>query len=309
MNALLELQKHNQSIWLDYVRRDLIVGGGLKQLVTQDGLSGVTSNPTIFEHAIDSGGQYDEALRELFARRPDAEPGQIYDELVVEDVRNAADVLRPVYEASGGADGFVSIEPPPQLTADAEGTIREARRLHRAVGRPNVMIKVVATEDGVRAVEALIAEGLNINITLIFSLRHYEAVAAAYIRGLQRCASPAQVASVASFFGSRVDTQIDKALDANGSPGARALRGKIAIANAKAMYQRFHEIFYGEQFSILRNRGARVQRPLWASTGTKNPNYSDVLYVEELIGPETVNTLPPTQLQHSGIMDRSAAIP
>jgi len=296
MNALSELQEHKQSIWLDYIRRDLIVDGGLKQLVVKDGVSGVTSNPTIFEKAIDSGGQYDGALTEMFARHPMAEPAEVYDELVIEDVRNAADVLLPVYQASGGADGFVSIEPPSQLTGDTERTIQEARRLRRAVSRPNIMIKVVATEDGVAAVEPLIAEGVNVNITLIFSLRHYEAVAAAYMRGLQKCSSPDHVASVASFFVSRVDAQVDKALDASGSPCARELRGKIAIANAKAMYQRFQEIFRSEEFSALRYRGARIQRPLWASTGTKDPSYRDVLYVEELIGPDTVNTLPPSTL-------------
>ena len=296
MNPLLELRKHSQSVWLDYIRRDLVVDGGLKRLVQQDGLGGVTSNPTIFQEAIDAGGQYDEALRESFPRSPSAEPREIYDEIAIEDVRNAADVLRPVYEASGGADGFVSIEPPPQLTADTKGTIQEARRLYWAVSRPNLMIRVVATKDGVAAVEALIPEGLNINITLIFSLHHYEAVASAYIRGLGRCTSPEKVASVASFFVSRVDTQVDKALDAIGSPEALALRGKIAIANAKAMYRRFREIFQGDEFISLRQKGAWVQRPLRASTGTKNPAYSDVLYVEELIGPDTVNTLPPDTL-------------
>ena len=227
---------------------------------------------------------------------PSAEPRVIYDEIAIEDVRNAADVLRHVYEESGGADGFVSIEPPPQLTADTKGTVQESRRLYRVVSRPDLMIKVVATKDGVAAVEALIAEGLSINITLIFSLQHYEAVAGAYLRGLRQCPSPEKVASVASFFVSRVDTQVDKALAAIGSPEALALRGKIAIANAKAMYWRFKEIFDGEEFAALRRRGARVQRPLWASTGTKNPAYSDVVYVEELIGPDTVNTIPPDTL-------------
>ena len=291
MNPLLELRKHNQSVWLDYIRRDLVRDGGLKRLVEQDGLSGVTSNPTIFEKAIDGGGQYDES----FARGA-ADAQTIYDEITLDDFRTAADVLRPVYESSRGADGFVSLEPPPQVTADTKGTLQEARRLHELVNRPNLMIKVVATKDGVAAVEALIAEGINVNITLIFSLRHYEAVAAAYIRGLRRCKSPEKVASVASFFVSRVDTQVDKALDAIGSSEALALRGKIAIANAKAMYGRFREIFAGDEFTPLRQKGARVQRPLWASTGTKNTAYSDVLYIEELIGPDTVNTFPPDTL-------------
>lgn len=296
MNALLELKNHKQSVWLDYIRRDLILGGELKRLVEQDGLAGITSNPTIFEKAIDGGTQYDEALRTLYARDSSTAPPTIYDEIAIEDVRNAANVLRPIYDASGGADGFVSIEPPPQLTADTKGTIHEARRLHEHVDRPNLMIKVVATKNGVAAVDALIAEGINVNITLIFSLHHYEAVAGAYIHGLQRCKSPDKVASVASFFVSRVDTQVDKALETIGSPDALALRGKIAIANAKAMYRRFREIFQGDPFIAMRQKGARVQRPLWASTGTKNPAYSDVLYVEELIGPDTVNTLPPDTL-------------
>jgi transaldolase len=296
MNALWELQNQEQSIWLDFIGRDFVCGGELKRLVEQDGLSGVTSNPAIFEKAIDGGGQYDQVLRESFARNPSADARTIYDEIAIEDVRNAADVLRPTHEESGGADGFVSIEPPPQLTADTKGTVQEGVRLHRIVNRPNLMIKVAATSDGVAAVEALIAEGININITLIFSLQHYEAVAHAYIRGLDRCQSPQSVASVASFFVSRVDTQVDRALAAIGSPEAMALRGRIAIANAKTMYRRFREIFRGDEFAALLRHGARVQRPLWASTGTKNPAYSDVLYVEELIGPETVNTMPPNTL-------------
>ena len=189
MNALLELKKHKQSVWLDYIRRDLILGGELKRLMEQDGLAGVTSNPTIFEKAIDGGTQYDEALGMSFARDASTPPGRIYDQIVIEDVRNAADVLRPVYDTTGGADGFVSIEPPPQLTADTKRPIHEARRLHELVKRPNLMIKVVATKDGVAAVQALIAEGVNVNITLIFSLQHYEAVAGAYIRSSFRQAA------------------------------------------------------------------------------------------------------------------------
>jgi transaldolase len=292
MNPLLELRKRGQSIWLDYIRRDLIRSGGLKQLIENDGLRGVTSNPTIFEKAIDDSTQYDEALAVLFARNPNIEAREIYDALSIEDVRDAADALRPAYQESGGLDGFVSIEPPPQLTRDTQASIDEAQRLWRTVNRPNLMIKVVATKEGVRAVEALIAAGVNVNITLMFSLSHYEAVASAYMRGLQRCNEPAKIASVASFFVSRVDTEVERALEALGSPQALALRGNIAIANAKKVYQRFREIFFSDEFSALRRRGARVQRPLWASTSTKNPQYRDVLYVEELIGPDTVNTLP-----------------
>ncbi len=292
MNPLLDLRARGQSIWLDYIRRDLIQSGELKRLIDNDGLRGVTSNPTIFEKAIDGGTQYDGALRELFAQNPGIEARAVYDALSIEDVRSAADVLLPAYKESGGSDAFVSIEPPPQLTRDTQATLQEGRRLWRAVNRPNLMIKVVATKEGVQAVEALIAEGINVNITLMFSLSHYEAVAGAYIRGLQRLKEPAKVASVASFFVSRVDTEVDRALDALGSAEALALRGKIAIANSKAVYQRFREIFGGDNFSALRQRGARVQKPLWASTSTKNPNYRDVLYVEELIGSDTVNTLP-----------------
>lgn len=292
MNPLLELQTQGQSIWLDYIRRDLVRDGELKRLIENDGLRGVTSNPTIFEKAIDGGNLYDSALRDMFARDPRIEARAVYDALSMEDVRSAADVLLPAYRESGGSDGFVSIEPPPQLTRDAQASVQEAHRIWRAVNRPNLMIKIVATSEGVQAVEALIAEGINVNITLMFSLRHYEAVAAAYIHGLQRCAEPQKVASVASFFVSRVDTRVDKALESLGSPQALALRGKIAVANAKMVYQRFREIFYGGDFSALAQRGARVQRPLWASTSTKNPNYRDVFYVEELIGRDTVNTLP-----------------
>jgi transaldolase len=292
MNPLLELRKRGQSIWLDYIRRDLIRSGGLKQLIENDGLRGITSNPTIFEKAIDDSTEYDEALAALFAQNLNIEAREIYDALSIEDVRDAADALRPAYQESGGLDGFVSIEPPPQVTRDTQATIDEGQRLWRTVNRPNLMIKVVATTEGVQAVEALIAAGVNVNITLMFSLSHYEAVANAYMRGLQRCNAPAKISSVASFFVSRVDTEVERALEALGSPQALALRGKIAIANAKKVYQRFREIFFSDEFSALRRRGARVQRPLWASTSTKNPQYRDVLYVEELIGPDTVNTLP-----------------
>ncbi|MFN7995423.1 MAG: transaldolase [Bryobacteraceae bacterium] len=292
MNPLLELHNHKQAVWLDYIRRDLIVGGGLRKLVDGDGLRGVTSNPTIFEKAIEGDTDYDLGISELLARNPNTTPRELYDTLTIEDVRQAADILRPSHEEANGSDGFVSIEPPPQLTRDTAATIREAQRLWRAVDRPNLMVKVVGTAEGIAAVEALIAEGINVNITLMFSLRHYEAVAAAYIRGLERCRRPERIASVASFFVSRVDTQVDRTLEEIGTTEARGLEGKIAIANAKMAYKRFREIFFGEPFSAQRKRGAREQRPLWASTSTKNPRYSDVLYVEELIGPDTVNTVP-----------------
>ena len=296
MNPLLDLKKHGQSVWLDYIGRSLLTDGDFKRLIEEDGFRGVTSNPTIFEKAIGGSSDYDDALRLLLAATPDTDARTLYDAMAIEDVRMAADLLRPAYDRSDGGDGFVSLEPPPQLTRDTRSTIAEVRRLWQAVNRPNLMIKVVATPEGVRAVEALIAEGININITLMFSLDHYEAVANAYIRGLQQCREPARVASVASFFVSRVDTEIDRALDAIGTADALALRGTIAVANAKIVYRRFEEIFYGAHFADLKQRGARVQRPLWASTGVKNPNYRDVFYVEDLIGPDTVTTIPPATL-------------
>lgn len=296
MDALLELRKQGQSIWLDYIRRDLIVNGGLKHLIDCEGVTGITSNPAIFERAIDGSADYDNAIRELLTAHPELGGTELYDRFSIEDVQMSADMLTPIYERTGGADGYVSLEPPPQSTRDARETIREARRIWSTVNRPNLMIKVVATKEGVKAVEALIAEGINVNITLMFSLRHYEAVAGAYLRGVTRCPEPANVASVASFFVSRVDAEVDRELEQDHSQGALTLRGKIAIANAKMVYRRFREIFYGDAFAPFRQKRVRVQRPLWASTGTKNPEYSDVMYVEELIGSDTVNTMPPATL-------------
>lgn len=296
MNALKELQKYGQSIWLDYIRRSLITSGELKQMVVEDGIRGVTSNPTIFEKAIAGSTDYDGTLSAEFKKDPQTDASKLFETLAIEDIQMAADVLKPVYEKTEGADGFVSLEVPPDLAHDTEGTIAGVKRLWQKVRRPNLMIKVPATKEGIPAVERLIAEGININITLMFSMDHYEAVAQAYIRGLSRCAEPEKVSSVASFFVSRVDAAVDRALEKIGSREALDLRGKVAITNAKRVYRRFREIFYGKHFSSLREKGARVQRPLWASTGTKNPDYSDVLYVEELIGADTVNTLPPATL-------------
>jgi transaldolase len=298
MNPLKELRELGQSVWLDYIRRDLIRSGELKRLVEEDGIRGVTSNPTIFEKAITGSTDYDDALRALLAKDPKTDVGKLYERLAIEDIQMAADVLRAVYDNTGGADGYVSFEVSPHLAHDTQATISEAKRLRAAVDRPNVMIKVPATPEGIPAIEALIAEGVNVNITLMFSMSHYEAVARAYIRGLERCTNPARVASVASFFVSRVDTMVDRALETLATAQARAktLLGKIAIANSKMVYHRFLEIFHGEGFVALRQRGTRVQRPLWASTSTKNPAYSDVLYVENLIGAETVNTMPPETL-------------
>ncbi len=295
-SPLKELQKVGQSIWLDYIRRSLITSGELKRLVEEDGLRGVTSNPAIFEKAIDGSTDYDEALRSLLARESHTSADVLYEALAIEDIRMAADVLGPVYLETSGLDGYVSLEVSPRLAHDTMGTVAEARRLWKTVNRPNLMIKVPATPEGIPAIEKLIEEGINVNVTLMFSLAHYEAVAGAYLRGLEKCRDPRPVASVASFFISRVDTAVDRALEAINTPRALELRGKIAIANAKVVYRRFRAIFDGEAFVSLRRRGARVQRPLWASTGTKNPAYSDVFYMEELIGADTVNTVPPNTL-------------
>jgi len=297
MNPLRQLAEQGQSIWLDYIRRSLIRSGELKKLIEEDGLRGMTSNPTIFDKAISGSTDYDMALRALLADNAQAPAEELYERLAIEDIQMAADVLRSVYDETHGDDGYVSLEVSPYLAHDTERTIKEAQRLRSAVDRPNVMIKVPATPAGVPAIEELIATGINVNVTLMFSMSHYEAVARAYIKGLERCGNPGQVASVASFFVSRVDTMVDKALEASGNPEAKALEGKIAIANSKLVYRRFMEIFHGEGFATLRQRGARVQRPLWASTSTKNPAYSDILYVENLIGPETVNTMPPETIE------------
>ena len=296
MNSLRQLQDCGQSIWLDYIRRDLITSGEFQRLVEEDGVHGVTSNPTIFDKAIAAGTTYNDALRLLLSADPNRDALKLFENLEIEDLQLAADILRPVYDQTEGADGFVSIEVSPRLAYDTAGSIAEAQRLWKALNRPNLMVKIPSTVAGIQAVEVLIAEGININITLMFSLAHYEAVAQAYLRGLTRNAKPHQVSSVASFFVSRVDTEVDRALEGIGTPEALSLHGKIAIANAKVVYQRFREIFLGTAFEEFRRRGARLQRPLWASTGTKNPTFSDVLYVEELIGPHTINTIPPATL-------------
>ncbi len=295
-NPLEQLAARGQSVWLDYIRRNLITSGELTRLVEDDGVRGITSNPTIFEKAIAGGTDYDETLRALLAHNRHADPNDLYEALAIEDIRGATERLKPVFDKTGGNDGYVSMEVSPLLADDTTKTIIEARRLWEAVNRPNVMIKVPATPEGIPAIEQLISEGININVTLMFSLAHYEAVVQAYLRGLERCSHPASVASVASFFVSRVDTAVDRELERLAVPEALALRGKIAVANSKRVYTRFKEVFEGPAFADLVRRGARAQRVLWASTGTKNPAYSDVLYVEELIGPHTVNTMPPATL-------------
>lgn len=306
-NPLLQLHEHGQSVWLDNIDRTLLSGGGLAQLVERGEVQGVTSNPTIFQKAIQTCNEYDAAIRSL------SEAGQdtvaIYDEIAAQDIRDAADVLAPVFDASQGRDGYVSIEVSPTLADDLEGTVAEAKHLFGAVGRPNVMIKVPGTAAGVAAMTELIAAGINVNATLLFSPDNYEQIARAYIAGLQQLAARGapleRVASVASFFVSRVDTVVDRELEARleatTDPSAQArirgLLGQAAIANAKIAYQRFKRIFAEEPFPTLQHQGARVQRPLWASTSTKNPAYRDVVYIEELIGPDTVNTVPPATLE------------
>lgn len=294
-NPLKALSSFGQSVWYDNIHRTMLREGELARLVTEDGLTGVTSNPTIFEKAITGGAAYDEAIADAVRGHPEWDAAELFNHLAVEDIRAAADVLRPVYDASAGQDGMISIEVSPTLAHDAAGTVAEARKLHAWVDRPNVMIKVPATQEGLSAIETLIADGININVTLLFAVERYAAVAEAFIKGLEQRAAAGQpvdhVASVASFFVSRVDTAVDQQLESL-SAGAE-LQGKIAIANARAAYALFLEIFDGPRFSALKAAGAQVQRLLWASTGTKNPDYSDVLYVEELIAERTVNTMPP----------------
>ncbi len=296
LNNLKAAQIYGQSIWLDYIRRDLITTGKLKGLVTQ-GLCGLTSNPTIFEKAIASSKDYDNTIRNIVGEKPGIDTESLYEHLVIEDIQMAADILRPVYDKTDGLDGLASLEASPYLAYDTQGTIDEVRRLWRLVNRPNAMIKVPSTQQGIDAIELLIAEGININVTLMFSLKHYEAVSRAYVRGVERSPKPDKIASVASFFVSRVDTYVDRELERIGTEKALALRGKAAIANSKLVYRRFRQIFLGKEFDTQRKRSARVQRILWGSTSTKNPAYSDLLYVEELIGPYTVNTVPMETLE------------
>jgi len=293
MNGLQRLHaEFDQSPWIDFIDRQLLETGRLRELVGQ-GIRGLTSNPTIFGKAV-ATGQYDELIRREIEAGDDSLG--IYEEIAVSDVSDAADVLRPVYDEAEGADGFVSIEVEPNLADNTAGTLERARHLWQRVGRPNAFVKIPATPAGLPAIEDAIAEGININITLMFSVDVYRDVARAYINGLRRRLDRGEdvsrIASVASFFVSRVDTKVDKALDAIGSDDARALRGRAAIANAKMAYAAYQEIFEGPEFADLREAGARVQRCLWASTSTKNPDYRDVLYVEELIGPQTVDTMP-----------------
>ncbi len=297
LHALHALHAAGVSVWLDYIDRTLVQSGELARRITDDALTGMTSNPTIFEKALSQGTAYDAQLAALSVDRT---PWAIFEAVETDDVRAACDLFRPTYAAAKGTDGFVSIEVSPGTAHDADGTVHEARRLWATVDRPNVMIKVPGTPAGCVALRRLIAEGLNVNVTLLFSCTAYADVVEAYLSGLEDRAKAGHalspVASVASFFVSRVDSEIDKRLDAIANPEALALRGKAAIANAQLAYQLFRERFSGPRWDALAANGAQVQRPLWASTGTKNPAYSDVVYVEALIGPHTVNTLPPATL-------------
>jgi transaldolase len=291
-NALHRLHEQGQSPWIDFIDRELITSGRLRELV-DSGIRGLTSNPTIFAKAVASG-QYDDLVRREIESGEDAR--SIYEEIAIADVGDAADVLRTVYDGADGADGFASIEVEPDLAGDSHGTLERARELWARLDRPNVFIKIPATEAGIPAIEAAIADGINVNVTLMFSVDVYREVARAYIAGLRarldRGEDVSRVASVASFFVSRVDTKIDKRLEELGTRAALEARGRAAIANAKLAYEAFNEIFGGDEFADLRAAGARVQRCLWASTSTKNPDYRDVIYVEELIGPDTVDTMP-----------------
>ena len=292
----LAARNEGQSLWLDYIRRSLMASGQLDRLIEEDALRGLTSNPAIFQKAIGGSDEYDEAIAAFLGENPEMDAGEIYERLAVEDIRRAADILRPVYDETG-IDGVVSLEVSPHLAHDTEGTIEEARRLWDAVDRPNLMIKVPATDEGIPAIEQLLSEGINVNVTLMFSLDHYEKVAQAYLDGLRRADDPTGIVSVASFFVSRVAREVDTRLDERGLADEVGFNGSdVAIANAKRAYQRFREIFHGDAFADLREQGAHVQRPLWASTSTKDPSRSDVLYVESLIGAETVNTIPPDTL-------------
>src|SRR5918998_3118046 len=290
---LTQLSAHGQSVWIDFLSRPFVRGGDLEALV-REGVDGVTSNPTIFQGAIAEGDAYDEQLREIL--KDAREPKEVFIALAVEDIRGACDILRPKWAAVGenARDGWVSFEVDPRLAHDTQGTIEEAKRLHALVDRPNLFIKIPATREGLPAIEETIAAGIPVNVTLIFSLERHREVAEAYVRGVQRLADAggdlSGIASVASFFVSRVDTEADKRLDEVG--GHDELKGTLAIANAKLAYVTYEEIFSGEAWEALAAKGATPQRCLWASTSTKNPEYRDVVYVEELVGPQTVNTMP-----------------
>jgi transaldolase len=303
-NPLKELLRFGQSMWLDYIRRDLITTGKLKKMIEDDGLRGMTSNPAIFEKAIGESSLYDDILKSL-ASRPDLDATARYEQIAIRDIQDVADILRPVYEESNFRDGYVSLEVSPLLALKTPETIEEGRRLWKAVNRENVMIKVPGTAEGLPAIRQLISEGININVTLLFAQEVYEKVAEAYVAGLEDLAKRGgnlkKMAGVASFFISRIDSLVDSMIDDKLKTASdpqqqallKSLKGKVAIANGKLTYQRYQKIFSGPRWDALAAKGAQTQRVLWASTSTKNPEYRDVMYVEELIGPDTVDTMPP----------------
>lgn len=307
-NPIIGLRKIGQSAWLDNLSRNLIQSGELKRFIDEDGLSGITSNPTIFQKAISGTLDYDSALQGML-KKGEMDAKELLLGLVFEDISSAADLLWPVYQSTGGLDGFVSIEVSPDLAYDYDKTVKEARRLFSTIGKKNILVKVPATKQGLLAIEQLISEGININVTLLFSVERYEKVAEAYIRGLERRSGEGQpvdeIVSVASFFVSRVDTLTDTLLEARlastisntEKAKIKGLVGKAAIANARIAYKKYKDIFSGNRFLALQGKGAHVQRLLWGSTGTKNPNYSDIKYVQELIAPDSVNTMPEVTLQ------------
>src|SRR4051794_30484352 len=295
-SRLHELAEQGQSIWIDFLSRGFVRGGELQRMIDEDAVTGLTSNPSIFQQAISKGNDYDDELRGLLDELDD--PSEIFFRLAETDVRDACDVLRPIWEQASGMDGYVSLQGDPGLAYDTEGTFEQAMRLHAEVERPNLLVKIPATMPGLPAIEDAISKGKSINITLIFSLDRYAAVVEAYLRGLERLVAgggdPSKVASVASFFVSRIDTEADRRLE---EADRSDLAGKLGIANAKLAYRHFQRAFAGERWEFLAGKGAKVQRPLWASTSTKNPAYRDVVYVEELIGPDTVNTMPQATIQ------------
>jgi transaldolase len=304
---LQQLDEHGQSVWIDFLSRAFVEKGELKDLI-EKGVKGITSNPTIFQSAIADGDDYDEQLREIL--KEETEPKEVFLQLAARDIQGACDLLKVVHDEGSGRDGWVSLEVDPNLAHDTQGTIDEAARLHELVDRPNLFVKIPATREGLAAIEESIARGIPINVTLIFSLERHREVAEAYLRGLERLiesgGDPSRLASVASFFVSRVDTEADKRLDEIG--GHDELKGKLAIANAKLAYQSYKEIFSGDRWEALEAKGASSQRCLWASTSTKNEDYKDTIYVEDLVGPETVNTMPPALIEavqdHGEIADR-----
>ena len=301
-NPLLQLKAQGQSVWYDNIDRAQLASGQFKRLLDEDGVVGVTANPTIFQKSISHGNAYDEQMTQLIKGGKDV--NAIYEALIIRDIQTVADLLRPIYDRTSGQDGYVSLEVSPDLAHDTEGTLNEVRRFWGMVNRPNLMIKIPATQEGIPAIQTALTEGININITLIFALDNYRQVAEAYISALEERNAEGKdishMASVASFFVSRVDTLVDKLLedkakatsDSAEQQKLKALEGKAAIANARLVYQEFKRVFHSPRFETLKHSGAHVQRPLWASTSTKNPAYRDVLYAEELIGPDTVDTMP-----------------